>query len=158
MLTVTLSLISLQTIAQTDSFDVFTYHAPQFYTKSELPSRVQFHYSNSDTSFCTITIYKSQVANPGTSQMSRQWNDYVIKKLMRADKKPQKILTGQELDGWTSTLAIGNFYQNKRKCVVMLNSFTKDKLTACVVFVLGDKGFKGSVENFSKQLHLNTDK
>ena len=145
-------------VAQTDSFNVFTYQAPQFFTKSILPSRVQFSFTNNDTSFCTITIYKSQVASSGTSEMTRQWNEHVVKKLTRADKKPQKVLTGQQLDGWASTLAIGNSYQNKKKCVVMLNSFTKDKVAACVVFVMSDKSFKEPVESFSKQLHLNNNK
>ena len=63
-------------------------------------------------------------------------------------------MTEQLWDGWASTLAIGNFYQNKKKAVVMLNSFRKDKMTACVVFVMSNKSFKGVVENFSKNLHL----
>jgi len=142
-------------VAQTDSFDVFTYQAPKFFTKSVLPSRLQFNLTNSDTSFCNITVYKSQVANSGGSEMTRQWNEHVVKKLTKADKKPQQVLSGKQWDGWAHTLAIGNFYQNKKKCVVMLNSFTKDKVAACVVFVMSDKSFKEPVESFSKQLHLN---
>ena len=65
-------------------------------------------------------------------------------------------MTEQLWDGWASTLAIGNFYQNKKKAVVMLYSFRKDKTTACVVYTLSDKNFKGPVETFSKNLHLTT--
>ena len=55
-----LLLLSGQCFSQTDSFDVFTYRSPEFFTKSELPSRLQFTMSNADGNFCTITLYKSQ--------------------------------------------------------------------------------------------------
>ena len=141
--------------AQTNSFDVFTYQSPEFFTKSELLSRVQWSMKNNDTSFCLITIYKSQPAKADiTKDITAQWNDYVLKQLNKADKKPGKILTEQMWDGWASTLAIGNCYQNKKKCVVMLYSFRKDTAAACAVYVLSDKIFKGPVETFSKNLHL----
>ena len=93
-----------------------------------------------------------------TNFLSRQWNQYVVRKLTRADRKPQQIFTGKQSDGWASTLAIGNFYQKNKKCVVMLNSFTKDTVSACVVFALSDKSFKQPIEIFSQQLHLNDNK
>ena len=145
----------LQAHAQTDSFDVFTYQAPKFFTKSVLPSRVQFNLANNDTSFCTIILYKSQSSKEEIlKQINSQWSGYVVKRFSKADKKPQRILTEQLWDGWASTMAIGNFYQGRKKCVVMLNSFTKDGTSAFVVYALSDKSFKGPVEVFSKELHL----
>ena len=142
-------------VAQTNSFDVFTYQPAEFFTKSELPSRVQWSLKNNDTSFCFITIYKSRPAqNDIMKEVLSQWNEQVVKQLNKADKKPGKILTEQLWDGWVSTLAIGNFYQNKKKCVVMLYSFRKDKEAACAVFAFSDKIFKGPIEKFSKNLHL----
>ena len=104
--------------------------APLLYTKACLP--------------------KADVMKDVTSQ----WNDQVVKRLTKASKKPLKIMTEQMWDGWASTLAIGNFYQNKKKCVVMLNSFSKYNQTVCVVFEMSDKNFKPVVELFSKNLHL----
>ena len=145
----------LQGFSQTDSFDVFTFQAPESFTKSALPSRVQFNLSNNDTSFCTITLYKSQSSKTDIkNEITRLWTGYIVKQFSRADKKPQRILTEQLWDGWASTLAIGNFYQQKKKCVVMLNSFTKDGKTAFVVFAMSDKSFKAPVEHFSKELHI----
>lgn len=141
--------------SQTSGFDVFTYQPPEFFTKSELPSRVQFNITNNDTSFCTITLYKSLPAKADVMKdVTSQWNDQVVKRLTKASKKPLKIITEQMWDGWASTLAIGNFYQNKKKCVVMLNSFSKYNQTVCVVFEMSDKNFKPVVELFSKNLHL----
>jgi hypothetical protein len=74
--------------------------------------------------------------------------------LTKADKKPQRILTGQMADGWDCTLGIGNFYNKKKKAVIILNSFRNGTTTACVVFAFTDKIFKGPVETFSKNLHL----
>ena len=142
-------------IAQTDSFDVYTYQTPEFFIKSELPSRVQLNLTNEDGSFCLITIYKSQPAKKDIQKdITSQWNEQVVKRLTKADKKPQRILTEQMWDGWASTLAIGNFYHNKKKAVIMLSTFRNDKTTAYVVMAFTDKIFKGPIENFSKNLHL----
>jgi hypothetical protein len=148
--------LSSHCFAQTDSFDVFTYRAPEFFTKSERPSSMQFTMSNTDTSFCTIILYKSSVAKKDVMQdVISQWNKTVVKQLTKASKKPLQILTEQVWDGWVSTLAIGNFYQNKKKCVVMLNSFRKNQASVCAVFAFSDKIFKGPIERFSQNLHLN---
>ncbi|HEX7905332.1 MAG TPA: hypothetical protein VF487_15775 [Chitinophagaceae bacterium] len=150
-----LLLLAGQCFSQTDSFDVFTYTSPEFFVKSELPSRLQFTMSNADGNFCTITLYKSQHSKEEATKNSiSQWNEQVVKRLTRASKKPGRIMTGQLLDGWTSTLAIGNFYHHKKKCVVMLNSFGKDQTSACITFAFTDPLFKGAVENFSRNLHL----
>ena len=146
-----LTLISFQCFAQTGVFDVFTYQAPEFFTKNELLSRVQFSLANSDTSFCTIILYKSRHSKAEIKkEIISQWGGYVVKQFAKADKKPQRILTEQLWEGWASTIAMGNFYQGKKKCVVMLNSFTKDGTTAFVVFAFSDKFFKGPIEQFSK--------
>ena len=146
---------TIHVAAQTDSFDVFTYQPPEFFTKNKLPSHVQFNLKNNDTSFCTITLYKSQPAKADVMKdVLSQWNEQVVKRLSKADKKPGRIYTQQMWDGWASTVAIGNFFQNKKKCVVMLSSFRKGKTTACFVTEMSDKSFKGPVELFSKNLHL----
>jgi len=152
---VVLFFLTVQSFSQTDSFSVFTYQAPEFFTKTNLPSRLQFSLTNNDTSFCSIILYKSQAAKDSVIQdVNGQWNEYVLKQLSKADKKPTRIYTQQMWDGWASTVAIGNFYQNKKKCVIMLNSFRKNKTTACVLFSFSDKSFKGAVDMFSKNLHL----
>ena len=152
---VTIIITATNGFSQTDIYDVFTYQPPEFFTKSELPSRVQFNHANNDTSFCTITLYKSLPAKADVMKdVTSQWNEQVVKRLAKASKKPLKIMTEQLWDGWASTLAIGNFYQNKRKAVVMLYSFRKNKTTAFVVYEMSDKSFKGPVELFSKNLHL----
>ena len=143
--------------AQTGSFDVFTYKQPEFFTKSELSSRVQFNMTNNDTSFCTITMYKSRPAKADVMKdVISQWNEQVVKRLTKGSRKPLQIMTEQMWDGWVSTVAIGNFYRNKKKCVVMLNSFRKNKITAFAVFEMSDKYFKSPVEQFSNNLHLKT--
>lgn len=107
----------INVFAQTDSFDVFIYQRPEFFSKTELPSQVQYNMSNNDSSFCTIILYKSLPAKHDVMKdVITQWNEQVVKRLSKADKKPGRILTEQLWDGWVSTLAIGNFYQNKKMC------------------------------------------
>ena len=74
------------------------------------------------------------VKNNVLKDVTSQWTEYVVKLLSKANTKPRKIMTEQIWDGWTSTLAIGNFYQKKKKCVVMLYSFRKNNTTASVVY------------------------
>lgn len=110
---------------------------------------------NNDTSFCLITLYKSLPAQADVMKdIMAQWNEYVLKPLSKADKKPGRIYTQQLWDGWVSTVAIGNFYQNKKKAVIMLSSFRKNKTTACAIYAFSSNIFKGPVEKFSQQLHL----
>jgi hypothetical protein len=156
VLSTLLLLLQTRCFAQADSFDVFSYQSPEFFTKTELPSSLQFSLSNADGHFCTLTLYKKQPAKKdGMKDVISQWNEQVVKRLTRANKKPAKIMTDQPWDGWASTLAIGNFYQNKKKCIVMLFSFRKDQSTACAVFAFTDRIFKGTVEAFSRNLQLN---
>src|SRR5688500_5454264 len=136
----TLLALKKNALAQTDSFDVYIYHAPEFFTKSEFSSEVHFNMTNKDGSFCTITLYKSQSAKKDVMKdVTSQWNEQVVKRLAKANKKPGRIYTQQMWDGWASTVAIGNFYQNKKKCVVMLYSFRKNQTSACAVFAFSDK-------------------
>lgn len=129
--------------SQTGSFDVFIYRAPEFFTKSELPSRVQFHLTNKDGSFCFITLYKSLPAKADILKDAlSHWNERVVKRLTRANRKPAQTLSGRDLDGCTSALSIGNFYQNKKKCVVMLYTFSNGNKTACAVYAFSNKSFK----------------
>ena len=115
--------ITANGISQSGSFDIFTYEAPELFIKSELPARVQFSMKNNDTSICLITIYKSQPAQQDvTKDIMAQWNEYILKPLNKAGKKPLRIFTQQFWDGWISTVAIGNFYQGKKKSIVMLSS------------------------------------
>ena len=142
---VTIIITATNGFSQTDSFNVFTYQPPEFFTKNKLPTQVQFNLTNNDTSFCTITLYKSRPAKADVMKdVTSQWNEQVVKRLSKADKKPGRVYTQQMWDGWASTVAIGNFYQNKKKCVVMLSSFRKGKTTACVVTEMSDKSFKQS--------------
>ncbi len=146
---------AIDVFAQRDSFDVFTYQPPEFFTKSELLSEVYFNITNKDGSFCTITLCKRQPAKKDVMKdVTTQWNEQVVKRLTKANKKPVKVMTEQLWDGWVSTLAVGNFYQNKKKAVVMLYSFRKKQTSACAVFTFSDKIFKGPIESFSKNLHL----
>ena len=150
-----MTLTVFEAVAQTDSFDVFTYQPPEFFTKNKLPSRLQFNMINNDTSFCTITLYKSMPAKKDSLQnLFYQWEEQVVKRLSKASKNPLKIMAGEFVDGWQSSLAIGNFYQNKKKCVVMLYSFRKNNTMACAVIEMSDKIFKQPVEVFSKNLQL----
>ena len=141
--------------AQTDSFDVFIYKPPEFFTKSILPSRAQFNLTNPDKSNCTITLYQSQTATDSViHDVMRQWNEQVVKRLRKASPKPLRIYTEQLWQGWISTIAIGNYYEGKKKCVVMLNSFRKEKTSDFVVYAMTDKSFKGATDTFSQNLRF----
>ena len=148
-----LIILGADTFGQQDSFDVFTYSTPEFFTKSQSPAEMRLNLTNEDGSFCTITLYKCRPAASNIKQdISHQWK--VVKQLPKSDKKPSKILTGELLDGWAFTLAIGNFYHNKKKAVVMLYSFRINNTTAFAIVAFTDKIFKGPVESFSNNLHL----
>jgi hypothetical protein len=78
----------------------------------------------------------------------------VLERLPKANDKPLQVFTNEVWDGWESTVAVGNFYNNDRKCVVILNSFRNNTQSACVIFEMSDRLFQPVVEKFSKNLHL----
>ena len=53
------------------------------------------------------------------------------------------------MDGHLPWLLV-SFYQHKKKRVVMLSSFRKDKIAACAVYALSDQLFKEPIEIFLK--------
>ena len=147
--------IASAAIGQTDSFDVFLYQAPPLFSKSEMASEVQFNLTNKGGSFCTIALYKSLPAKADILKDAvSHWNEQVVKRLTAATKKPIQTLTGKNWDGWKTALSIGNFFRNKKKCVVMLYTFSNGNITACAVYTFSDKTYKGSIEFFSENLHL----
>src|SRR5688572_8459704 len=100
-------LAAIDVFAQRDTFDVFTYQTPEFFTKTELPAKLQLNLADKG-SFCALTLYKSQPARENVMKdVTSQWNEQVVKRLTKADKKPARIMTEQMWDGWVSTLAIG---------------------------------------------------
>jgi len=110
VLTSLIIFVPYASFAQTNSFDVFTFQSPKYFIKSELPSSVQWSMKNNDTSFCVITVYKSLSAKDDiTKDVMAQRKEQEVKKLNTANKEPLKMMTEQMLDGWASTLAIGNF-------------------------------------------------
>lgn len=138
-----------------ESFDVFRYQKPGFFTKSELPLSVQYSLSNKDGGFCAITLYKSLPSKEYTLQtIQNQWNELVLKILTKAKKRPVQTKTGQDIEGWASSLAMGNIYKRAKKAIVILFAFKAEKRSACVVFTYSDKSCKGPIDDFSKNLHL----
>jgi hypothetical protein len=155
---ITLILFTCQGYSQADSFDVFRFILPELFTKTEMPSVVHLQMKNNDTSFCRITLYKCLVSTGDTMEtMIRQWNEQVVKKVIKADEKPKQLVSGKSLDGWSLSLALGNFYENGKKGIVMLNSFKKGDMAASVVFTFNDRIFQPPIEEFTKNLHLIND-
>ncbi len=156
VLTPLIIFVPYASFAQTNSFDVFTFQSPEHFIKSELPSRAQWRMKNKDASFCVITVYKSLSAKDDiVKDATAQRKERVVKQLNKANKEPLKVLTEQLWDEWASTLAIGNFYPHKKRCVVMLYTFRKNKIAACAIVAISDKTFKSPIETFSKNFHLN---
>ena len=146
---------ALKVQAQTEQYDVFYFTPPTFFIKTEIPQRIQFTLQNSDSSICLIRLYANKRSFKNLKRtVMHQWNSVIRKKLENADKKPSRILSGENLDGWTSALSVGNFYHNKKKSIVMLYSLRKGDASACVVIAFSEKLFQHPVEKFFENLHL----
>ena len=73
--------------AQTDSFDVFIYKPPEFFTKSILPSRAQFNLTNPDKPFFQFFHLLVSTGLVGL------WPLYMIWNTLRLDRIPAVMLT-----------------------------------------------------------------
>jgi hypothetical protein len=150
-LIITLSLITSTCFSQTDTFDVFTYRPPEFFSKQVLANSIVFSRTEKGNA-CTITLYKSKVFTGGDSlNFMRQWNNDIIKRYRGITRKP-KLYTGAIVNEWHSTLGIGKCTINKKSNIIMLNSNTYQGKTFSVVYSFNDPIFQPVIEKFSENL------
>jgi hypothetical protein len=136
-------------------YSIFSYKLEEGFDTLQMPNYVLHRMEKEDGSFCDITIYKAEKSKgEGNKNILNQWNEAVVKTFDRASKKPVKIYSGKKLDGWDSKVAIGNFYVGKKKCVVILNSYSKDNRAAFVTYAFSDRLFQWIVNEFSKNLKM----
>jgi hypothetical protein len=154
ILLLVISVFTANTSAQ-NLYSIFSYKLEQGFDTLQMPNYVLHRMEKDDGAFCDISLHKAEKSKGiGNKNIISQWNEVVVKPFDKASKKPIQIYTGNKIDGWDIKIAIGNFYTGKKKCVVMLNSFTKDNRTAFIVYAFSDKLFQWVVEEFSKNVKL----
>jgi hypothetical protein len=157
LLSLTFSLLLHQAFSQSDTFDIFSYKVPEFFSRQTLANSIVLSLSDKGGTACTITLYKSQPSTESDlKNLKRQWNEQVVKRYNGITSKPQ-IHTGQAVDNWKTSLGIGNCKINKKKNIVMLNSYTGQGSTAFVVYSFNDPIFQGPIGAFSNDLKLISD-
>ena len=134
-------------------YSIFSYKLEEGFDTLQMPNYVLHRMEKEDGAFCDISLHKAAKSKgAGNKNIINQWNEAVVKTFDRASKKPVKIYSAGKIDGWDSKVAVGNFYTDKKKCKVILNSFTKNNRTAFVIFAFSDKLFQWIVDEFSKNL------
>ena len=153
ILTFTLIFITSVSFSQTDTFDVFTYQKPEFFSRQVLANSIVLSMTDNGNT-CTITLYKSTTFTGSDSRnLMRQWNNDIIKRYNGISPKPQ-LHTGAMVNEWNSTLGIGKCTINKKSNIVMLNSNTRQGKTASVVYSFNNPIFQPVIEKFSANLKL----
>jgi hypothetical protein len=136
-------------------YSIFSYKLEEGFDTLQMPNYVLHRMEKEDGSFCDITLYKAEKSKgDGNKNILSQWNEAVVKTFDSASKKPVKIYSGKKLDGWDIKIAVGNFYVGKKKCVIMLNTFSKDDRTAIVTYAFSDRLYQWNVQEFSKNLRI----
>jgi hypothetical protein len=144
-----------KTNAQT-LYSIFSYKLEEGFDTLQMPNYVLHRMEKEDGSFCDITLYKAEKSKgAGNKNFLNQWNEVVVKTFDRASKKPVKIYTSdKKIDGWNSKVAVGNFYVGKKKCVVVLNAFSRGDRTTIVTYAFSDRLYQWIVQEFSKNLKM----
>jgi hypothetical protein len=136
-------------------YSIFSYKLEEGFDTLQMPKYVLHRMEKEDGSFCDIALYKAEKSKgDGNKNILSQWNKAIVKTFDSASKKPIKIYSGKKIDGWDIKVAVGNFYVGKKKCVVMLNSFSKDDRTAIVTYAFSDRLYQWVVEEFSNNLKM----
>lgn len=134
-------------------YSIFSYKLEEGFDTLQMPNYVLHRMEKEDGAFCDISLHKAAKSkDAGNKNINSQWYEAVVKTFDRASKKPVKVYSGKKTEGWDCKVAIGNFYTGKKKCEVILNSFTKNNRTAFVIFAFSDKLFQWIVDEFSKNL------
>jgi hypothetical protein len=136
-------------------YSIFSYKLEEGFDTLQMPNYVLHRMEKEDGSFCDITLYKAEKSRgAGNKNILNQWNEAVVKTFDRASKKPVRMYSGKKIDGWDSKVAVGNFYVGKKKCVVVLNAFSRDNRTAIVTYAFSDRLYQWIVQEFSNNLKI----
>jgi hypothetical protein len=154
LLSLTLTLLIQYAFSQSDTFDIFSYKVPQFFSRQTLANTIVLSMSEKSGIACTITLYKGQPSKEDdTANLIRQWNNEVRKRYNGATSKPQ-LHTGAIIDNWKSTLGIGKSTINKKSNIIMLNSYSNSSTTGFIIYSFNDPIYKGPIEFFAENLKL----
>jgi hypothetical protein len=136
-------------------YSIFSYKLEEGFDTLQMPYYVLHRMEKEDGSFCDITLYKAEKSRgAGNKNILNQWNEAVVKTFDSASKKPVRMYSGKKIDGWDSKVAVGNFYVGKKKCVIVLNAFSRGDRTAIVTYAFSDRLYQWIVQEFSKNLKM----
>lgn len=142
-------------LAQSQTFDVFSYEAPKGWNKEATTGGVSYSYTDKKKgSYCIISIFHSR-ASEGNSQtdFEKQWQTMVATPLGVTDTP--NIQKGESINNWENISAAVAFKQNGLSAVVILASFTGFDKTANIIFITNDQAYLTQVDAFTNTIHLN---
>lgn len=151
-------LFSIQAFAQTETFDIATYKAPQGFTKDLKTGVVNYTHVNKTTGgFCVIAIFAS-TASTGNAQkdFAREWNALVVTPYhAEASPKTEKQTTA---DGWEVVTAAAPIKLEGAELYIMLTVASGFGKTMSIRTSLNDEAYTAQIDAMFATMEMDKTK
>ena len=155
LITLLLTTIMQQAIAQTETFDIATYTAPANFTKGNKDGVVMYSNTNTTTgSFCLIAIYPS-AASAGNEKkdFENDWKDLVVIPY-KAETNP-KTETQTTTEGWKAVAAASPIKLGAADAYSILTVFSGFGKKMSVLATLNDQSYLNTVDSLLQNMELD---
>ena len=148
-------IVTIDAIAQQETFDLFTYTPPSGWKKEIKEGVVSYTYLNKkDKSWCQIGFFKSTASKGNLEDdFASEWDALVVKKY-KATRPPQTSL--EHSDGWNIKSGATNFIFNKDETAVILTTFSGYGVCLSIVAVTPYQRYFQNIEDLIATIELQT--
>jgi hypothetical protein len=150
------SLITLGTLAQTETFDIIKYNAPKNYKKDVKQETVVYSTVDQKTGhFCLIALFPGSVSSGDSEKDFRdKWNELVMTRYSaEQDPKTENAITK---DGWKTLTGASIVKQDSMEFYVILTVFSGFGKSVSVMANLDDQSFIPAIDELLD--HMKIDK
>ncbi len=155
--TISFFLLTIQAIAQTETFDIITYTPPKDWKKDAKPGVVNFtNVSTITGGFCVLTLYASMAsAGDAHTDFSNEWKKLVVEPF-NADSKPKTET--ETTDGWDIVAAAAPIKVDNADIYIFLTVLSGFGKTVSIRTSLNDEAYLKDMAAFLETIELDKTK
>lgn len=151
-----LTIVTLQTIAQKETYDIVTYNAPGKNWVKQTKNDLQLYNinDNKNKTWGQIGIFKN-VASKGNIDLDfeRDWQDLVVKNYPPTETPITS--TVKEIDGWKIKTGTSKFIFNNANAISKLITYSGNGKAVSILFISNTPSYLSTLEGLSKSIKLN---
>lgn len=152
--TAILTLVTLTTFAQKQTFDIITYACPNGWKQQVKEGLTELSFTDSkDRTWCQVGIYKSTSSKGSASEdFTSEWR--AIAATLYNISEPPQTTDELEADGWKIKSGTGKFIFNNKPAAAMLTIFSGYGKCVSILATTGNQRYLQEIENIIASVEL----